>query len=128
MAHIISVCNADGDARFRSELERDGAELLHRAGVRELRFNVVPERAPAAGVTDVVSEADNVNIDWDGLRFHAGPGARQRVNVNGNGNARRLHASALHLGGPADSPGPRHRPGTPRGWREICAATCRVPV
>lgn len=84
---ILKVTSPDAEASFKSKLEKDGAILLRRAGVRDLRFNVVPHRARAAGLTDVVSETDNLIVDWDGLRFHAGPGARQRDNDKANAAA-----------------------------------------
>jgi hypothetical protein len=72
------------EAAFRSKLEAMGAPLLREAGITDPAFNVVPRHAPAAGLTDVVSEADRVIVDWDGLRFHTSPRARQRDNDKSN--------------------------------------------
>lgn len=84
---IADLTGPGGEARFRSGLERTGLPLLRAAGVRDPQVNVVPRDAPGAGLTDVVSEPDRLIVDWDGLRFHAGPKARQRDNDKGNAAA-----------------------------------------
>lgn len=84
---VADLTGPDGEARFRSGLERVGLALLVTAGVQAMAVNVVPRDAPRAGLTDVVSEADRLIVDWDGLRFHAGPAARQRDNDKGNAAA-----------------------------------------
>ena len=81
---LAAATAPDAEARFRSQLEKRGAPLLARAGLAAPLVNVVPHDAPMAGETDVVSEADRIIIDWDGLRFHAGPTARQRDNEKSN--------------------------------------------
>lgn len=87
VSSIIELTGPDGERLFKSRLERDGAQLLADAGLRDLQFNVSPHDAPDAGLTDVVCEAAKLIIDWDGLRFHAGRYARQRDNDKANAAA-----------------------------------------
>ncbi|MEE8603655.1 DUF559 domain-containing protein [Euzebya tangerina] len=81
---LLEATRPGAELAFKSSLEKAGLELLHRAGVRDMRINVIPERAPAAGVTDVVSETDRLIVDWDGLRFHSSRRARERDNEKSN--------------------------------------------
>ena len=84
VGEIADVTAPGAAKRFRSRLEKAGLPLLVAAGLTPLEVNVVPQQAPAAGECDVVSEAHRLVVDWDGLRFHARPGARQRDDDKAN--------------------------------------------
>lgn len=91
VAELAALTEPDAAAQFFSRLERLGAPLLAQAGLVAPGFNVVPDRAPAALRCDVVSEADAIVVEWDGLRFHSSPASRQADNDKGNALAGRYH-------------------------------------
>ncbi|HUG85778.1 MAG TPA: hypothetical protein VMM13_14535 [Euzebya sp.] len=91
VSDLAEATRPDAAAVFFSKLERLGAPLLMRAGLEDVQFNVVPRRAPGAKRCDAVSEKYKTVVEWDGLRFHSSPEARQADNLKGNALAGRYH-------------------------------------
>ena len=84
VAFLVRLAAPGGEVAFRSWLERRGAALLRWAGLPLGAWNVRIAGAPGAGIVDTLFAEQCVVIEWDGLRFHAGAGARQRDNDKGN--------------------------------------------
>lgn len=84
VATLVRATEPGAEQRFKSKLERKGARLVRQAGITDFAVNIIPRHAPDAGSTDVVCEAAGLIIDWDGLRFHRDPRARQRDNDKSN--------------------------------------------
>lgn len=89
VAGLARLTHPDAAKLFFSRLERLGAPLLQQAGLVAPTFNAIPIACPRAKRCDVVSEADRIVIEWDGLRFHSSPESRQADNDKGNALAGR---------------------------------------